>query len=51
MVRKAGVTMIIVGWFCMVGTVGAMETATDSNLFPCIIKGLFWTAVYDWIFD
>jgi hypothetical protein len=46
MVRKAGITMIIVGWFCMVGTVGATENATDDNLFSWIIKGFFWTTVF-----
>lgn len=46
MVRKVGVAMIIVGWFCMVGTAGAMENATKDNLFPWIIKGFFWTAVF-----
>jgi hypothetical protein len=46
MVRKAGITMIIVGWFCMVGTVGATENATDDNLFSWIIKGFFWATVF-----
>lgn len=46
MVRKAGITMIIVGWLCMVGTVGATENAIDDNLFSWIIKGFFWTTVF-----
>lgn len=42
MVRKAGVTMMLVGWFCMVGTAGAIENSTDASLFHLITQGLFW---------
>lgn len=46
MVRKAGMTIMGVGWLCMVGTAGAMENATDDNFFLWIVKGLFWAAVF-----